>query len=44
VGEVIPNARCVSSEALETLPDNLHFTRASQLELGRRYAAALSGE
>ena len=43
VSEVIPNAACVSSEGLSTLPDNLHFTREAQLELGRRYADALFG-
>ena len=43
VSEVIPNAAGVSSEGLSTLPDNLHFTREAQLELGRRYADALFG-
>lgn len=43
VAEVIPNSFCISSEGLETNPDNLHFTRDSQLELGRRYAASLFG-
>lgn len=43
IGEVVPNAFCVSSEGLTTLPDNLHFTREAQLELGRRYADALFG-
>ena len=41
VGEVVPNACCVCSEGLAVLPDRLHFTREAQLELGRRYAAAL---
>lgn len=44
VGEVIPHAFCVSSEDLETNPDNLHFTRDAQLELGRRYACVLLGD
>ena len=39
IGEAIPNAFCVSSEGLPTNPDQLHFTRDAQLELGRRYAA-----
>ena len=43
IGEVVPNSFCVSSEGLATLPDNLHFTREAQLELGRRYAAVLFG-
>ena len=43
IGEVIPNSFCVSSEGLTALPDKLHFTRESQLELGRRYADALFG-
>ena len=41
VGEVIPNAFCVSAEGLAVKPDRLHFTRDAQLELGRRYAAIL---
>ncbi len=41
VGELVPNAFCVSSEGLSVLPDQLHFTREAQLELGRRYAAVL---
>lgn len=44
VGEYIPNSRCVSSEGLEVNPDQLHYTRGAQLELGRRYAAALFGD
>lgn len=43
VGEFVPNACCVGSEGLSANPDRLHFTRESQLELGRRYADALSG-
>ena len=43
IGEAVPNSFCVSSEGLATLPDNLHFTREAQLELGRRYANALFG-
>ena len=43
VSEVIPNSFCVSSEGLATNPDNLHFTRDAQLELGRRYASVLFG-
>ena len=43
IGEAVPNAFCVSSEGLETLPDHLHFTREAQLELGRRYASVLFG-
>ena len=41
VGEAVPNACCVSAAGLAVLPDRLHFTRDAQLELGRRYAAAL---
>ena len=41
VGEVIPNAFCVSAEGLAVKADRLHFTRDAQLELGRRYAAIL---
>ena len=44
VGELIPNAFCVSSDGLATNPDRLHFTRDAQQELGRRYAAVLFGE
>ena len=43
IGEAVPNAFCVSSEGLVTLPDHLHFTREAQLELGRRYASVLFG-
>ena len=41
VGEVIPNAFCVSAEGLAVKADGLHFTRDAQWELGRRYAATL---
>lgn len=44
VGEVVPNAFCVSSDGLDVLPDRLHFTRDAQLELGCRYAAVCLGE
>ena len=41
IGEYVPNSYCVESTSLDVLPDNLHFTRDAQLELGRRYAEAL---
>ena len=39
--ELIPNSACVSSEGLVALPDNLHFDKESQIELGIRYAQKL---
>ncbi len=44
IGDYIPNARCVSAAGLQGNPDRLHFSRESQLEFGRRYAAALEGK
>ena len=38
---VISNSACVTTEGL-TAKDDAHFDRAGQLELGRRYAAAMS--
>ena len=38
---VIPNSACVSAEGLSTHPDNVHFDRESQIQLGIRYAEAM---
>lgn len=38
ISDYIPNSACVSSEGLRPMPDNLHFDRESQRELGLRYA------
>ena len=36
--DVIPNAFCVSSENCDTQSDNVHFTRAGYITLGKRYS------
>ena len=41
VPDEIPYSRCVSTEGLTSKPDNTHFDRAGQIELGHRYAEAV---
>lgn len=36
--DVIPNAFCVTSENCDTQSDNVHFTRAGYITLGKRYS------
>lgn len=41
VPDAIPYTRCVTTEGLTSKPDNTHFDRAGQIELGHRYAEAV---
>ena len=36
--EDIPNAFCVTSENCDTQSDNVHFSRAGYITLGKRYS------
>lgn len=42
--QAIPNAFCVSSEDCETQDDNVHFSRAGYITLGKRYSKVILDE